>query len=275
VVVDEYLQARPAGALAKLAPLISGWRQQGVGAGNHRGLPSPYLTFIVTIDDPLVIAGHPDPRQAPSEHWAMIGGLHTSPALITHDGRQAGVQLSVDPLACRALFGLPAGELAGLDVDASDVLPMSEELHHRTGTATSWTARFRAVEAVLGRQASEATVPDEIRRAWSLLLRSGGRVAVQQLADDVGWSTRHLSQRFQQEVGLSPKAAARVIRFDRLRRRLPGPLLELSLEHGYYDQAHLTREFRELAGCSPTTWMNEELRFIQDGPVLEEAGSDT
>jgi AraC-like DNA-binding protein len=272
VVIDEYVQVRPGGALARRAPLVSGWRQQGVGATRHRGLPSPHLTFIITIDDPLVIATHPDPRQLPSAHWAMLGGLHTSPALITHDGSQAGVQLSVDPLACRALFGLPAGELASLDLDASDVLRVADELHDRIGTAATWASRFQVLEEVLGRQATEATVPDEVRRTWSQLLHTGGRVTVRELADDVGWSTRHLAQRFQEEVGLSPKAAARVIRFDRLRRRLPGPLLELALEHGYYDQAHLTREFRELAGCSPTTWMREELRFVQDDGALERAG---
>ncbi|WP_432000735.1 hypothetical protein [Streptomyces sioyaensis] len=81
--------------------------------GRHRGLPSPRLTLIFTLDEPLTLAGHPDPAQAPGTYSALLGGLHTRPALITHEGRQSGVQLGLHPLGARALLGLPAGELAG------------------------------------------------------------------------------------------------------------------------------------------------------------------
>jgi AraC-like DNA-binding protein len=91
------------------------------------------------------------------------------------------------------------------------------------------------------------------------------------LADELGWSERYLGQRFASEFGLSPKVAARVMRFDRARRLLqqrivsgaPPRLTELALECGYYDQAHLAREFCEMAGCSPSRWVAEELRNIQ------------
>ena len=84
--VDEYAQARPSPALRPYVAFYSGYRQRGLPAGTHRGLPSPYLTLILTIDEPLVIAAHPDRRQAPGRYDALIGGLHLSPALITMDG---------------------------------------------------------------------------------------------------------------------------------------------------------------------------------------------
>ncbi len=86
------------------------------------------------------------------------------------------------------------------------------------------------------------------------------------LADEVGWSARHLTARFRAETGLRPKEAARVIRFDRARRRLSPTgrsLADLAAETGYFDQAHLAREFRTLAGCSPTAWLAEEFDFVQ------------
>jgi AraC-like DNA-binding protein len=86
------------------------------------------------------------------------------------------------------------------------------------------------------------------------------------LADEVGWSARHLTNRFRTELGLRPKDAARVTRFDRARRRIgPGVrLADVAADAGYFDQAHLTREFAAFAGCSPSRWMAEEIGFVQD-----------
>ncbi|MEV4327095.1 hypothetical protein AB0J37_33085, partial [Microbispora rosea] len=78
-----YLHRRPAPALRPLVAWYSGYREAGVPPATHRGLPSPYLTMIVTLDDPLVVAAHPDPRTPPGAYDTLVGGLHTSPALIT------------------------------------------------------------------------------------------------------------------------------------------------------------------------------------------------
>lgn len=268
----EYLQRLPAPELRPYVAGYSGWRQSGLAPARHRGLPSPYLTFIVTFDEPLVVAVHPDPRQSASSHRTLLGGLHTTPALITHDGNQAGVQVALSPLGARALLGLPAGELAQLDVEADTVLgPIAVELHDRVGAATSWPARFAAVDEVLLRQLApgQDLVAAEVRQAWRILLNSGGQVRVDQLAAVVGWSGRHLAARFAVEIGLPPKAAARVARFDRARRRLQAApaldLADLAVTCGFYDQAHLAREFRSLAGCPPSVWVADEVGNVQAG----------
>lgn len=213
----EYAQRLPAADLRPYVAGYSGWRQAGLAPARHRGLPSPYLTFIVTFGQPMIVASHPDPRQPASSHLTLLGGLHTSPALITHDGNQAGVQVMLHPLGARALLGLPAGELAQLDVEADAVLgPMAVELHERVGAATNWCARFAAVDEVLLRRLDprQDLVAPEVRHAWRTLLDSGGQVRADQLAGVVGWSGRHLAARFAVELGLAPKAAARVARFD-------------------------------------------------------------
>ncbi|MFE2729269.1 helix-turn-helix domain-containing protein [Kitasatospora sp. NPDC059327] len=263
--VDEAVRARPATALRPYVAWYSGYRQRGLAPAAHRGLPSPYLTFILTLDEPLTVAGHPDPAQAGGDYATLLGGLHTSPALITHDGRQSGVQIAVHPLAARALFGLPAGELAGLDVPADAVLGRaSGRLQEELQRADGWPGRFAALDGALLRAARPSgRVPPEVVRAWWELRRSGGSLPVSALAQDTGWSGRHLRDRFCHETGLTPKAAARVIRFDRARRLLaaPGPaprFAELAARCGYFDQAHLAREFRALAGCAPSVWLAEE-----------------
>lgn len=293
-VVDESVRSLPAPALRPFIAYYSGYRQAGVEPGRHRGLPSPYLTLIFTLDDPLTIAAHPDPRQPPGEYGTLLGGLHTSPALITHPGWQSGIQLALSPLGARPLLGLPAGQLANADLPADDVLgPLAAEIHERVRAAASWRERFTAIDRLLlarlgagapGKTARQAAghpvgpasavsaVSAEVEFAWRSLLRTGGTVLVSDLAEETGWSDRHLRNRFHAETGLTPKAAARVIRFDRARRMMQrrssgGQLViaDLAADCGYYDQPHLAREFRALAGCRPASWLAEEFRNVQSG----------
>jgi AraC-like DNA-binding protein len=103
-----------------------------------------------------------------------------------------------------------------------------------------------------------------------------------ELVSETGWSDRHLRSAFTSQIGLTPKAAARVIRFHRARvtlqrrasagRRLG--LAELAAGCGYYDQAHLDLEFRALAGSSPTTWLAREFRNFQASLGMPAEGSE-
>ncbi|MFG2830921.1 helix-turn-helix domain-containing protein [Streptomyces sp. NPDC048434] len=282
--VDEHPLALPAPPLRPYVSAYAGYRQAGVPPGRHRGLPSPRLTLIFTLDEPLTLAGHPDPGQAPGSYGTLLGGLHTRPALITHQGCQSGIQVGLHPLGARTLLGLPAGELASIDLPADAVLGrQGADLGERLRTARSWPERFALLDAyLLGRLSPgpSGSVPaPEVVRAWRLLAQSRGTATVATLADDIGWSTRHLTARFREETGLTPKTAARVIRFDRARRLLgaaartgtPSLLADLAVRCGYFDQAHLAREFRSLAGCPPSTWLAEEFRNVQaPGDAVEE-----
>jgi AraC-like DNA-binding protein len=253
-----------------------------VPPARHRGLPSPYLTLIFTLDEPLTIVAHPDPGQPPGEYGALLGGLHSVPALITHAGAQSGIQVALRPLGARALLGLPAGELAALDLPAEAVLGgVCAELREKLESAAGWPERFAVLDEILLRRAglswaADADVAPEVSWAWHELLREGGATRVSELAAGTGWSERHLTGRFRAEIGLAPKAAARVVRFDRARKLLVRKLTaggdyllaDLAADCGYFDQAHLAREFRALAGCPPSQWLAEEFRNVQAGNWL-------
>ncbi|MBL7261954.1 helix-turn-helix transcriptional regulator [Paractinoplanes lichenicola] len=264
MVVDEYAQGRPTAALKPYVAGYSGYRQQGLPPMRHLGLPSPCLTMILTLDDPLVMESHPDPRQRPGRYDALIGGLHLSPAVITHDGRQSGLQVALWPLGCRALLGLPAGELAGLDVDASALLgePAVARIRERLSAAPDWASRFALLDEWLTARSRQTSIRPEITYAWGRIL---GNVPVRTVAAEVGWSGHHLTDRFRAETGLRPKEAARVARFDRARRALrPGrPIAEVAAAYGFADQSHLVREFRSLAGCTPSEWLADQFDFVQ------------
>lgn len=288
-VVNEHHRYRPGEPLRRYVAWYTGYRQRGVPPARHRGLPSPYLTLIFTLDEPLSIEAHPDPGQPPGEFGALLGGLHSAPALIRHEGAQSGLQLALRPPGVRALLGLPAGELAGTDVPAEAVLGgVCAELRDRVRTAAGWPERFAILDEILLRQlitgGEAAAVAPEVLWAWRRLLRAGGSVRVGDLAAETGWSGRHLASRFRAEIGLTPKAAARVIRFDRARQALLGhvrtrarrdggyQLADLAADTGYFDQAHLAREFRALAGVPPSQWLAEEFRNVQAGNWLLDRG---
>jgi AraC-like DNA-binding protein len=276
VPVNEHVVHVPAAPLRPFVSACTGYRQAGLDPGRHRGLPSPYLTVIFTLDEPLVIAAHPDPGQRPGSFDILIGGLHTAPALISHDGSQSGIQLALSPLGARALLNLPAGEIAQIDVHGEAILGgLAAQVHAELRELGTWPDRFALLERVLRERLAAAGevagVSDEVRFAWRRLLATSGTTSVADLAAETGWSDRHLRARFRAEVGLGPKEAARVIRFDRARRILqrrswtgqPLALADLAAAGGYFDQAHLDRDFRQLAGCPPTTWLAEEFRNVQ------------
>ncbi len=270
--VSEAAVARPRGVLGQYVREHHGYRQREVEPGQHLGVPSPYLTLIFTLDEPMEIARHADPRQSPGVYSSMVGGLHTSPALIVHHGAQSGIQLQLSPLAARPLAGLPAGELASMDVAAQEILgPLATQVSERIQAAATWSARFAVLDQLLGDALQvERTVPDEVARAWSLLLLSNGTVPICDVARDVGWSQRHLSNQFTREIGLRPKMAARVIRFHRARRVLQRNvgggrpnIAGVAAQCGYFDQAHLIRDWQQFTGLSPTNWIAHEFRNFQ------------
>ena len=265
----------PAPALRGLVS-YHGYDVRGLAPGRHRGLPSPYLTVIVTFGPELELE-RPDGGR--DRFASCVGGLHQVPERIVHEGRQSGVHLTVHPLAARALFGMPAAELATITVDTADVLgPAGRELATRIADTEGigWDARFAALDDVLLRlrhrhDESVTSAADEVRHAWRVLT-APKPAGVGTLARDVGWSGDHLGRRFRTEFGVGPRVAARMARFDRARRDVArraadGTLLlaDVAATHGYADQAHLAREFRSLAGCSPTRWVAEEVRAGMSG----------
>jgi AraC-like DNA-binding protein len=260
---------------SRLRPFVAryvGYRYLGFPSGTHLGLPSRHLTVVLALGPPTRLAAMPDPRQPPAEFRALAGGLATRPAVIAHDGNQYGIQLDLTPAGARALLGVPTGELGAGVVRLEDLLGGHvPELLDRLASARTWPARFPVLDEFLERRLGAlppARTP--LRLAWSRLVSTSGAVAVANLADEVGWSRRHLSDRFRAEFGLSPKELARVVRFERskllIQRGALPTLAAVAATCGYYDQAHLAREWCSLAGCPPSVWLSgEDLPFLQDG----------
>ncbi|MFC5948328.1 helix-turn-helix domain-containing protein [Pseudonocardia lutea] len=262
---SELVWARPAPALRPLVDLYCGYRTPASAPGVHMGVPSGHLTFLLCLDGVVDVLRTPDPARSPGSHRGMVGGLHDRPAVIGTGPAQTGLQLRLTWLGARTLLGTPASALAGDVVGLGELLGRRAEiLVERLAEAPTWASRFALLDAALTRLAADARRPDphpEVARAWARLTETGGTLRIEELAREIGWSRRHLALRFRDEVGLAPKTAARVIRFERacdlLRRPARPALADAAAVCGYADQAHLARDFRELAGLTATAWLAE------------------
>jgi AraC-like DNA-binding protein len=215
--------------------------------GGHR------LMLPATTSVSLVVKVRDSPFRPPE----FVRGPDASYQLLDGVCAPAYLQIMLTPLGAFQLLGMPLDELRGRVTDLGDVLgPDGARFAERVREAATWRERFAIVDEVLGGRAAEATPPSpEVVQAWRMLVASGGREQIGRVATEVGWSHKHLIQRFTAQVGLTPKAAARVIRFrraaDRLGRVGAPSLARVATESGYADQAHLTRDFRSLAGVTP------------------------
>ena len=202
-------------------------------------------------------------KDSPWFPTAVLVGAHT-----TFMGRTEGsacppafVELRLAPLGAYRLLGPPTDALSGQVMDLTDVLGAgSRRLADQLRDTPSWRQRFGLLDAYLLRRAQHGPEPaPEVAWAWRRLTATGGRMPIGRLAGEVGWSHKHLITRFKQQIGLPPKTAARLVRFDLVRRRLaahpPARWDALAADSGYADQAHLIREFHEFAGATPTAFL--------------------
>lgn len=237
----------------------TGYRTEAGPPGVHHGVPSPHLTFLLCLDGAVEMLG-----SAPGRFPAMVAGLHDEPARIAQGEAQTGIQMRLTWRGARALLGVRAGDLAADVVDLDALLGRrSPALLDRLVATPTWPERFALLDAELAALADggpgDRGVRPEVGYAWDRLQETGGNLRIADLATEVGWSRRHLAEHFRAETGLAPKAAARVMRFEWACDRLRGPgrpaLAEVAADCGYVDQAHLSRDFRSLAGQTATTWL--------------------
>jgi AraC-like DNA-binding protein len=203
----------------------------------------------------------------------FVGGLDDSCPIIEHDGELRGIQVDLTPLGARMIFGVPMHELA------RQVVPLDElagadahRLEEQLDDPQSWDDRFAIVERFLRRRLAAAPdPPPDVAWAWRRLQACRGRVAIGDLARELGCSRKHLASRFRDHVGLPPKLVARTIRFRCALDALSAPselgLDEVAFACGYYDQSHLDRDFREFASTTPSAYRSDPrtpVTFVQD-----------
>src|SRR5262245_2871599 len=261
----DHAVAEPAAALRPFVSRYAGTRMRDVPHGEHAGLPSRHIDLIVSLARPIEIARMPG-AQSPGAYRAFVAGLQQAPALVRMGGDLDCLHVFLKPDAARALLGVSGRDVASQVVHLAEIDgTMCDELMEALDGVHTWPDRFAAVDRVFLRRLRPVVMPGAMAWSWRSLATTHGRTSVHELARDIGFSRRHFTERFTCQFGITPKAAARVFRFEhacRLFLRSPRRIADVAAASGFHDQAHMNREWHSLAGCTPREWILGQLPFF-------------
>jgi AraC-like DNA-binding protein len=273
----EMINGAPGSGLGGVVEAYCGYSERSLRPVSRREFAAARVVLIVGFGDPLLVvdaSGRDSGRRLSS----FVAGPGEGVTRTEHAGAQDGVEVRLTPLGAYQLLGVPIGELAERVVGLDDVLGrVGTQLSEQLADAVDWKTRFGLLDRAFTRAAARGPRPDRnLVAALSRLERRHGDLAIGELLMDTGWSRRRLGERFRAQIGLTPKSAARILRFSRARDLLTRPghrsIASIALSCGYYDQAHFNRDFRALAGCTPTEYLAAQLADVPGigpGPTVD------
>ncbi|MGI5327641.1 helix-turn-helix domain-containing protein [Actinomadura nitritigenes] len=244
---------------------------RGETAADHRLVP--HASVIVALDfgaGPSIVEDAAGGRFQGS----LVGGLGYSGSVWVRGENIACVQVRLSPVVARAVLDVGPADLDGAVVRLGDLWGRRASLiSERLSETSSWDDRFALVEALLAdRYRTRAAADPEVVRAWDRIVASRGRLRVETLAAELGWSRKRLWARFAAQIGLPPKRAARLVRFDHAAHRLSAgrDAARVAADGGYTDQSHLHRDVMAFAGVTPAALAEESRRTT--AALMESAG---
>jgi AraC-like DNA-binding protein len=225
---------------------MAGFRAPG-GVGDLRVIPYPAVTLFFDLGAAPLHVEHGTTRYS--------GGVAVGLAprsLRGHGSEVVCLQVRLSPLLARAV-GLP-DDFGGVATMTDVWGRHAAALEGRLRRASTWQERFTLAAEAVASRAHASAVPDaEVGEVWRRLFAAHGSARVETLSADVGWSRKRLWSRFRAQTGLTPKGAARLIRFDHAAHALAGGRspAAVAAESGYADQSHLSREVADFTGSTP------------------------
>jgi AraC-like DNA-binding protein len=244
---------------------MAGFCDRGALAVDLRVIPHPAVMLALDLGPgSLVVAG-----PAGEHRGSFVAGLGTgrSGAVRVRGRNFGGVQVRLSPLIARAVLGVAPADLDGAVVSLEGLWGrQASRLAEQLSDLSSWAERFTLTDALLARRAVTSYPDPEVAWAWHRIVASGGLVRVESLAAEIGWSRKRLWGRFQSQLGLPPKRAVNLVRFDRAVHRLAAgdAPARVAADSGYADQSHLHRDVMALTGTTLTTVADDPWLAVDD-----------
>ena len=263
------LSHRVRAVLPPLAPFVERlWTVRGYLPVPWRNmiLPDGAMELIINLGDPQTLCALDDPKRRTVFRHSWISGERTEPLLIDETGYVHLVGIRLHAIGGWPFLRIPMHEFSGQVVELDSVLGADiNELRDRLGEETTDDARFDLLEKwMLGRQRAPPT--RAVTYALRAIQRGADAVRIGDMADEIGISHKHLLREFDRCVGLTPKTFARICAFQRVIQlvghKAQVEWAETATRCGYYDQAHLIREFRAFSGLTPTNYLMKRGPFL-------------
>jgi AraC-like DNA-binding protein len=232
------------------------WTLEGdgsaAGARPERILPDGCVELILNFGDRFLQHVGGDKCLQPRN---FIVGQMTGPILISASGAVELLGIRFQPGGTRPFLDLPAHEITDQVVELGSLsCGFERRLLQACARAVNLDQKIAAVDAYLVSRLSESKFDAHLLSLPASIVDCRGLVSVDRLASHAGVSSRQLERRFRQEVGIGPKLLARIVRFQQVFRAVDqaNPAWsEVAVECGYYDQAHLIRDFNQFAQQTP------------------------
>lgn len=220
----------------------------------ERHLPSGEAALVVNLGTPHHVIG-PVARPGTLEFSSVAAmGVHDQPFVTRSAGAKHLLVVRLTPPGARLLFDVPMDQLLNRWVDLDEIdSVLARRIGGRVHELWRWNDRFDFMDSVMTERLAVARISAPgVLWAWKHLRRSGGLTSIDTLADHLAWSHKRLLAGFREHVGVLPKATAEIVRFNRV-LRLPRTdsrinWAGIAQDLGYYDQAHMSREFKSFAG---------------------------
>jgi AraC-like DNA-binding protein len=201
-----------------------------------------------------------DGRQEQQPRHLLVGQM-TRPVLIAPTGSVELLGVRFHPGGTFPFFRIPMKELTNQVVDLEALAnEFQRELVQSVEGSPTLPLRVAAVERLLAERASCCQPYSRVMGLATRIVQRGGQVSIDQLAVAAGVSSRQLERSFLLEVGVGPKLLCRILRFQQIFRaveRNDEGWAAVAADCGYYDQAHLIRDFREFARQTPAVLLEE------------------
>ncbi len=233
--------------------------------------PMPGAWLIVNLGAPFQIRAGTETEMAEYADGCLV----TTPTHAVEFGyplRTRSVGVHFKPWGPAPFVPMPAAELRDRPVTVEQVWGRTAvaELRDRLATADGPHEMLTLLEEELLRRLRETAGLGLVRHASSVIAAAGGAVAIGDLSVAAGVSSTHLTQRFKELVGVTPKRLARSYRFAATVFSIdPAEAIdwgELAGGAGYFDQAHFGHEFRAFTGLTPTRYVEVRRRFLREHP---------
>lgn len=217
-------------------------------------LPDGCVELILNCGAPFQ-QKHENGEQTTQPAHFLVGQM-TRPVLIAPTGFVELIGIRFHPGGTMPFLKQPLHELTNRIIELGELdSALESKLGDALNSSPLLTGRIKAIESCLTRRAAQAFAGDQrLLELTASAVRLGGRITIDQLANSAGISSRQLERRFLIEVGLGPKLFCRVLRFQEVFRAVAGDSpgwAALAVDCGYYDQAHLIRDFQEFAHQTP------------------------
>ncbi|MEU8465649.1 helix-turn-helix transcriptional regulator [Streptomyces sp. NPDC029003] len=249
--------ARPLAGTSVGGVRMAGFRDRTAVGLDMQVLPRPAVIVVIGLgDDPFTVEATPAPGHGPGQQRlsSLVGGMSPGPARIRAE-RVECIEIRLSPRAAYALLGVSPHELDRSVTCLEDLWGShGRHLREQLADAPEWQQRLALMdEFLLDRAERGPTMSPEVAVTWDHIVARRGRVRIGDLAASCGWSRKRLRSRFSAQIGLTPKRAAMLVRFDHAARALragENPAA-VALACGYVDQPHLHRDVLAFAGCTP------------------------